>query len=249
MFALQYYFWIAPHVLLIPVLILIFYRGLQKKHPVFVIFIVSAMMQCVISFAIFFHTPLRMDVYQWFLLIGSMTDAVLELALIHEITNQVLFSRPSVVRTVRLVLCGSLGILALAGALSSTALRSISVERRLNLFEVSEFFSSLVITGLLLTLFTIMRVLRVDWPRRTAGIALGLGILLSINFLSAALRSAFGHPAMVLIDIIDMGSLHVAVVIWLIALSLPERVLKPSRVDVHPADLEVWSTQAQRMVQ
>ena len=249
MFAISRYLWVAPHTLLLFVVAVLLYRKLHRQVPFFTCYAIFNFVQSAILYPIALTVPFPKDLYHWTAFVTEIVSVLLTIAVIYELASNVLVLRPSLVHTLRVVLSISLAILILAAALSSATLQSISSRQVMNLLVMVGFFSHLVITGLLLTLFAFTRVLNIRWPRIPAGIALGFGIYHPVNFLGAALVSAYGIPSLVPVDIIDMASFHIAVVLWLVFLLRPGPELKNTNVSLSPADLAIWDVEAQRMVQ
>src|SRR5947208_9725 len=89
-------------------------------------------------------------------------------------------------------------------------------------FEILDFFSSLIIAGMLIFLFVFSRALHISWRNRITGVALGFGIMACVNLSTAALRSELGKSGFVAVDITQMAAFHVSVVVWLVYLLLSE---------------------------
>jgi hypothetical protein len=249
MFAISRYLWVAPHILLLLVIVVLLRRRLHRQIPFFTYYAIFNSLQSAILYPIALQVPFPKDLYHWTAFVTEIVSVLLTIGVIYELASRVLVLRPSLVHTLRVVLSTSLAILILAAALSSAALHSISSRHVMNLLVTLGFFSHLVITGLLLTLFAFTRALKIRWPGIAAGIALGFGIYEPVNFFGAALNSAFGIPSLVPVDIIDMASFHVAVVWWLACLLKSKPELQSANVSLSPVDLAMWDVEAQRMVQ
>ena len=246
---LQYYLWIAPHALLLVILALLFWNRWWRQFPFFTGFVMFDALQFVILLAIFLHSPQAKELYDWTLLSTLAIETLLVFAVIYELAGRLLLSHTSLHNILRAVLCGAFAIVLLAAALSSFSLSSISGRRVLNLFEVLDFVSSLILTGLLLTVFALTHILKLNRRRLAWGLALGIGIYSATEFFGAALRSAVGFRSMVPVDILDMSGYHICVLVWLFYLLRFRRPIPPSpKLDVAHADLQLWGEQMQRMV-
>ncbi|MGH9517572.1 MAG: hypothetical protein ACRD3P_18030 [Terriglobales bacterium] len=245
----SYYLWIAPHVLLGVFLICLLGRGLHRQLPIFFGYVVFQLLQFIVLFTIFLHSPFRTDIYKWTLVAGEGVGSILELGVIYELANQLLLSRSTAGLVLRRALQAILALLVLGAAIGSGAFSGISVQRVVNIFEVVNFSSNLIEAGMVLTLFIFAHALRISWNSWIAGVALGFGISASIDLISAALRAQWGERAFVAVDLTQMASFHVCVVIWLVYLFLADR--GPSFPDgkLKVSDLELWDQELQRMVQ
>jgi hypothetical protein len=113
---------------------------------------------------------------------------------------------------------------------------------------VVNFSSNLIEAGMVLALFIFARALRIPWHSWVAGVALGFGVSASINLASAALRAEWGVRAFIAVDLTQMASFHVCVVIWLVYLFLADRTPPFPDGELKISDLELWDQELQRMI-
>jgi hypothetical protein len=245
----SYYLWIAPHILLGIVLICLLRRGLQRQLPIFFGYVLFELVQFIVLFTIFLHSPFRADIYQWTLVVGEGVSSILELGVIYELANELLFSRSTAGLVLRRALQAILALLLLGAAIGSGAFSGISVQRVVNIFEVVNFSSNLIEAGMVLTLFIFARALRISWHSWVAGVALGFGVSASIDLVSAALRAEWGKRAFIVVDLTQMAAFHACVVIWLVYLFVADRTPPFPDGKLKISDLELWDQELQRMVQ
>lgn len=249
MFIASYYLWIAPHILLGIFLICLLWRRLQRKLPIFVAYVVFELVQFILLFTIFLHSPFPAAVYKWTLVVATGISSILELGVIYELANELLLSRSSLGSALRPALQIILAVLLLGAAIGSGAFSGISVQRVTNIFEMIDFSSNLIEAGMVLSLFIFARALRVSWHSWVAGVALGFGVSASIDLVSAAVRAEWGKRAFVAADLTQMAAFHVCVVIWLVSLFLADRTPPFTSAKLKVSDLELWDQELQRMVQ
>ena len=249
MFIASYYLWIAPHILLGIFLICLLWRRLQRKLPIFVAYVVFELVQFILLFTIFLHSPFPAAIYKWTLVFGTGISSILELGVIYELANELLLSRSSLGSALRPALQIILALLLLGAAIGSGAFSGISVQRVTNIFEMIDFSTNLIEAGMVLSLFIFARALRVSWHSWIAGVALGFGVSASIDLVSAALRAEWGKRAFVAADLTQMAAFHVCVVIWLVSLFLADRTPPFTDAKLKISDLELWDEELQRMVQ
>ena len=102
--------------------------------------------------------------------------------------------------------------------------------------------------GLLLSLLLFSRFLGLSWRRPAFGIALGLGVLTSVDLAFSALRAEFNSRAGAqLLDLLVTGTYLVCVLIWVGYSLAPE--LEPVSLAVVPHDeVETWNTELQHLL-
>ena len=244
----RYYLWIAPHALLAVFLVCLFRRRWQRQLPVFTSFVVFKLIQFAVLFAISLHSPFSAPMYRWALVFGAAISSILELAVIYELANELLLSHSSRASVLRPALRGLLAVFLLGAAIGSGALSDISLQRVFNVFEVVDFSSNLIQAGMVLALFIFARALRLSWKSWVAGVALGFGVSACIDLASAALRAGFGSSSFIAVDVTEMASFHVSVVIWLVTVFLADHTPPFPESQLKLSDLEVWDHELKRMV-
>jgi hypothetical protein len=245
----SYYLWIAPHILLGIFLICLWGRGLQWQLPIFLGYVVLQLVQFIVLFTIFLHSPYRADIYKWTLVVGDGVGSILKLGVIYELANELLFSRSTAAFVLRRTLQAILALRVLGAAIGCGAFSGISVQRVNNIFEMINFSSNLIEAGMVVALFIFARALRISWHSWVAGVALGFGVSASIDLVSAALRAEWGQRAFSAVDLTQMAAFHVCVVIWLVYLFLADRTPAFPDGKLKISDLELWDQELQRMVQ
>lgn len=244
-----YYLWIAPHILLGVLLIFLLRRGLHRQLPIFISYVVFELVQFIVLFTIFLHSPYSAATYKLALVAGDVIGSILELGVIYELANKLLLSRSALGSMLRPALQAILALLLLGAAIGSGTFSGISVQRVINIFQMINFSSNLIEAGMVLALFIFARVFRVSWHSWVAGVALGFGVSASIELVSAALRAEWGKGAFVAIDLTQMAGFHVCVVIWLVSLFLADRTPPFPNRKLKISDLELLDQELQRMVQ
>jgi hypothetical protein len=112
-------------------------------------------------------------------------------------------------------------------------------------------------SGLILFIVLFASYFRLSWSRQTFGIALGLGILSCEHLASwAVLASEVLGSKSILLDIANMATYHVCVLIWMYYLLVPQKKSHPSNVP--PSDppaglaafehLDVWNQELERLL-
>lgn len=248
MLFLRYYLWIAPSLLLGVFLVLFLRRGLQRQLLSFLIYVIFNLFQFLAAVACRLRSPFAIHTYRWGVLVfGNGLIALAGLWVIFELWNELVFSRSSLASMGRLLLSSTLAVLLLTAGAFSGALSDIGLQRVGSIFEVLDFSTSLIQTGLVVVLFIFSRALRISWRNWMVGIALGFGISACADLSSAAWRAALGKTAFIPVDIAQMGAFHLCVIVWLTYLLLPERP-RFTGPSLQTEDLEAWSEQLQKIV-
>jgi hypothetical protein len=223
---------------------------LHKRLRFFTAFVAFEITQFLASIAMVLHSPFPRDAYWWTILVaGGVIESLLSLGVIYDLADELLLSRPTSGLFIRRFFSAALVLLLLLAAAFSGALHDISRHRALNVSELVDFSSGMVVAGLLLALFMFARALNFTWPRQAAGIALGLGIWSSVDVVGAALRSGFGYHSLVPVDILEMSAYHVSALVWFFYALPPFRPSRAVSTNVEHSDLEVWGQELRRMVQ
>src|SRR5947207_602474 len=114
MLFLRYYLWIVPHVLLGVVVIGAIRKRLYQRLPLFFAFAVFELLQFVVLFAIAeLVTPSSIHVYLWSITCGALITGLLQLVVLYELVQTVIFSHTSLGKVMRPVFTWALAILLL----------------------------------------------------------------------------------------------------------------------------------------
>jgi hypothetical protein len=252
LFFLNYYLWIAPHILLGICLWMFLRRGLRKQFPFFVAYMLSESVYFLVTFlaAFLVRSDLAhgLHTYRLIAVWGLGIISLISFGVIYELVKQLILSRSDLAKMLQPVIRWSTAALLLLTVVASAHLGA-TVERVMDVFEVLDFSASALQVGLLLVLFLFSRALRVSWRNMPEGIALGLGILGCVELATAPLFSVFSQHRYSLIDDVRMAGFHVCVLVWLGYLVFPERRPKLAGQPLQTSDLESWDQEMQRMVQ
>src|SRR5262249_25273302 len=185
----------------------------------------------------------------WALAFGSAVTMILEIGVIFELASRLLLSRVTLRNGLRALMRWTIGGLVLVAAAASGSFAALAPDRELRGFEVVDFASSLIQVGLLFVLSAFSRALHISWRSWPTGVAVGFGVLSSIDLGTAAIRSAVGESAFVPVDVTQMTAFHVSNLIWLIYAFLPRREQVPAASGLRESDIQFWNEQLQRMAE
>jgi hypothetical protein len=245
--ALFYYLWIAPHVLLAVILMLMIRRRLYKQFPIFLLYTAFELFQFTVLLTVFLRAgSLGDERYRGAFALGTAISAALRFGIIYEIFNELFRNYSGLSELGRVLFRWATIVLLLIGvALASThgsgngfVVIVSTLDRTVRLMQC----------GLLMFLFLFSRYFALSWRNYAFGIALGFGILASSELANTAILSWIGKSND-LLDYLGMAVYHGCVLIWVFYLLAPERetVLMPKQL---PEDeLEVWNQELQRLLQ
>ena len=255
---LRYYLWIGPHLLLGLFLWIFLRRGMQKNFPWFFAYVGYELVEFVVTFAISFpggRNPAQsLNLYRWFVVWGLGISSVLGIGVIYELVNRIILSCSPAADTLRSALrwsgAGLVLLIAIASSqMGGSQISGLGITRVMGVFQVLDFASSALEVGLLAFLFLFSRILRISWAGLPVGIAVGLGIVGSVELSAAGLLSVFGPHRYALLDVVRLSGFHACVLVWLGYAVLPKREAKFSGALRQPSELELWDLELQRMVQ
>ncbi len=241
---LFYYLWIAPHVLLVIILALLLKRKIFSKFPVFTAYIAFSLTSFVALFLVgHFHA----QYFKSYSLAGGIY-AALRFGIVCEIFASV-FANHAALHNVQRPLfrwtAVSFLIIAFSLAVYSHPSNTDSTWFSLHVLERSV---NIVLCGLILSLFLLSSYLRLTWTRFVFAMALGMGILCSLELATTAMRAQVGYSAHLTLDLFDMATYHCCVLIWLFYLLTPER--RPASIpdNVPDNDLEAWNHELESLL-
>jgi hypothetical protein len=246
---LLFYLWIAPHLLLGVVAALLWKRRLHIKFPVFALYVWYEIAEFIMLFTIS-TTGLNQN---WYVRIFPLTlaiSAVLRFGVIQEIFNNVFGEEGKLKAIARVSLRWTTACLMLAaivfsifasGQTSNTLIAGAAwVGRGLAFIQC----------GLVLFLFLFSCLLGVSLQSYVFGIALGFGILSSVELANSALRTGVlsGYLSRML-NLLPTGGYHVAVLIWLAYLIVPARRSIQQPEEPVMSGVHHWNSELERFLQ
>jgi hypothetical protein len=108
----------------------------------------------------------------------------------------------------------------------------------------------IVESGLLVFLFTFAGYFKLAWNNRIFGIALGLGLLSCEHLATWAVMANGGLPSQRhLLDLLNMATYHVAVLIWFYYFLVPSNTARKSAVTLPENNLAIWNRELERLLQ
>jgi hypothetical protein len=244
---LFYYLWIAPHILLIAVAVLMIRRKVFKEFPAFLVYSIFEFVQFSVLFALIHLPSVSGQRYYDAYLVGVAVSAALRFGVIHEIFENV-FRNYTALDQLRKVLFGWATVVLLLVAVATATFAPGENSRLIAAIYAIGRAVSIVQAGLIFFLFLFTRYFALTWRNYVFGIALGLGIFASVDLATSAIKTQLGpNPVADVLNMVSMATYHCSVLIWLFYLLAPEHETR--RINQLPShDLQQWNNELQRLL-
>jgi hypothetical protein len=240
--------WISPHVLLGVLAVILLKRRVFREFPCFFAYVLYEIANFVLLFVLRSMPGVTVTQYAYAYYATLMISVVLRFGVIAEVAQDLFhkshFLRVSAQRSLQslqvlLLLMAVLLAVYAPGHNSVSWIGGVSVVNR---------GAAMAQSGLLLVLLLFSRFLGLSWRRPAFGIALGLGILTSIDVAISALRAEFaGNGWVWYLDRMRTGTYLICVVIWIGYLLAPEPQLESLAI-VSGDEVDTWNKQLQHLV-
>lgn len=253
MFFVRVYLLYASNLILLITLLSIFHRKWHRQHPLFVIYLFLQLAYflsaATVDFLIARHSASR-SVYLWTLILGLGLSAVAELAVLYELTVELIFSRLRRAAAYGAVSRWTLGVLLLLGVVVAAGLESSSPEPLTNVFQDLDTVVYVIALGLLFGIVLLTKAVNIRWRSLHAGVALGFGVAAAGELAGSGVLSEFGknRSGYIAADLIRMSAFHACALIWLIYVLLPEKPPSNRGSSLSAADLQSQAEELQRML-
>jgi hypothetical protein len=245
---LLFYLWIAPHLLLGVVAVLLFKRRLHTSFPVFVLYAWYEIAEFLLLFTIAVTGLDKGAGYVRAYLVTLTLSTALRFGVIQEIFNNVFHEHGRVDALARVSLRWTTGFL-IVGAVMCAIFASGQTSD--SLIAGAAWLGrgvAIIQCGLVLFLFLFSGLFGLSLQSYVFGIALGFGILSSVELANWAMHIGDLSESMArALNLLPTGGYHVAVLIWLGYLIAPAReVLLPREVLV--GDMDQWNRELDRFL-
>jgi hypothetical protein len=246
--ALSLFLFITPHVLLGVLAVILYKRRLYREFPCFFAYVLYEIAKFIPLFALYTVLGATSKPYAYAYCATLMISIALRFGVIEEVSKDLFresqFLKAAARRSLQCVTGSLVGIGVLLAVCAPGDSRFGFVS---NILVVNR-GAAMVQSGLLLALLLFSRFLGLSWRRSTFGIALGVGILTSVDLAMFALRAEFASAvAAVYLDLLITGTYLVCVSVWIRYSLAPE--LEPASLTVVSRDeVETWNTELQHLL-
>ena len=248
--ALLLFLWISPHVLLGVVAAILWKRRLYREFPCYFAYVLYEIAQFIVMFALYsaLGVNLEQSSYAYAYSATLMFSIALRFGVIDEVSKDLFRESQFLKVSARRALQGITGLLLAMGVLLAVYAPGDNRAKWIAGVYVVNRGAAMVQCGLLLALLLFSRFLGLSWRRPAFGIALGLGILTSVDLAFSALRAEVTSRAgQEILNLLITGAYLVCVSIWIGYLRAPE--LEPASLTVVPRDeVETWNRELRQFL-
>jgi hypothetical protein len=247
---LTMFLWVAPHLALALLLVVLCRRRLYRQFPCFFVYVVYEIAGFILMLVLSLAPSVTQERYMYAYYATLLFSIALRFGVIDEVSKG-LFRESRLLttaagrtlRSVTVLLLGAGVLLAIyvPGAHRAQWIVGVSIVTR---------GAAMIQCGLLLSLLLFSWFLGMSWRRPAFGITLGLGILTSIDLAVHALRTQFtGDSVLPYLDLMTTSAYLVCVSIWVGYLWAPEEELTPLAVTPNDYDeVNTWNTALQHLL-
>ena len=246
--ALLLFLWITPHALLGVVAAIIYKRRLYSEFPCFLAYVLCEIAGFGVLFALYSIMGATSTQYAYAFSATLLFSIALRFGVISEVSKDLFrefqFLKLAAWRLLQ-YLTGLLLAVSVLLAIYAPGDNSVRWHTGISVVDRG---ASMVQCGMLLCFLLFSHFMGLSWRRAALGIALGLGILVSVDLAMFALRGEFSSKtAKEVLNLVRTGTYFACVSIWIGYLLAPE--LEPaSPTAVSRDEVETWNTELQRLL-
>ncbi len=244
---LALFLWIAPHVLLAMLAVVLWRRRFYREFPVFFTYALYEVAEFILLFALYSVSGGGKQ-YAYAYCATLLLSIALRFGVIDEVSKDLFRESQFLKVAARRSLQCVTGLLFLVGVLLAVYAPGDNSVRWIAGVSVVNRGAAMVQCGLLLSLLLFSGFLGVTWRGTAFGITLGLGVLTSVDLATYALRAEFtSKVGEEFLNLLIPGTYLVCVLIWIRYLLAPE--LQPASPTVVPhGEVETWNSELQRLL-
>lgn len=239
------YLWIAPHVLLLAVAVVMLRRGLHKEFPIFFSYLLFDFVQFCILFTIYFRDA--WSSYATVDILGRSADIALRFGILQEMFESPLAHsvplRRAMARTVNWV---TFSLVILASVFIGSIYYNSFGHGLLQAYVTTEALNTAQ-CGLLVLVFLWHRYLGLRMSPLVFGIAVGMGLASSLEPSIHAWKDSLAGQNSSVPDFVQMAIYHCAVLIWLYFVQVREKIA-PSSKAVSLLHAREWAADLGRVI-
>ena len=213
---LLYALWIALPLLQSAIAHRMWIRRLYREYPLFFAYTISHLVRFAILFYSY-HLGMR-DLYRDAYLSLEMVNAVLKFGVICELFSRVFQPYEGIRGLGSTLLRWASVILILVAVVIAASSPGSDSDKFLAGFYAMERSVEIVQGGLLFLLFLLSSFLGLRWKQDAWGIALGFGVVTSVDLAAFTLRAQLGVVGQDTLSLISNAAYDCAVIVWLVTL-------------------------------
>jgi hypothetical protein len=238
--------WISPHVVLAVVAVLLYQRRLYREFPCFLVYTLFEIGEFALLFALNSIPSATGQQYTYAFIATLVISIALRFGVIREVSDDLFRERQFLKEAARGSLRWTWALLVLIGILCAIYAPGEDGARVIGGLAVINRGVAIIQCGLLIFLMCFSRLLGLSWRRFAFGIALGVGVLSSVDVATYAIRAQVVSDEWArALNLLTTGSYLICSLIWLGYILAPER--KRSVVtNVSGDEVNNWNSELQR---
>jgi hypothetical protein len=246
---LWHYLWVGPHVLQLGLAVLLWRRGLHRQFPYFFAYLILEAAEEFTLYGLDVSPQVSPATWWHAFLTGSVLEGLLRFAVIAELLRHLLQRWPMLARLGRNVVGGVGGALILFAAVTDALRDPNQTNLLINIGHDLQQSFFLVQAGLILCIFLFATYFHVTWERVAFGIALGFAIVWCGHLaVWTALTTGILTSARARLDMMNMATYHVAVLVWLYHALVPEHAAEKPAEPIPDPNLDLWNRELERLL-
>jgi len=244
-----YFFYFGSHVLQIAIAVIFVRRKMVRELPAFFVYTCFQVLQIAVLFTMDQMDSVTRDQYMVAWLAERYISAGLRFAVIHETFHEVLRSYPALQNLGGRLFRWSIVLLMIVAVMIVAYSTGSSLNRESLVVIVIDRAVDIMQVGLLVLILLLVKYLRLTWSSYVLPIVVGLGLYSSTMLVMAAFHAHYGmYYRPILFQEIEDIAYTGSALLWLTALLMPERAVKPIEPPV-AAELESWNAALQRLLE
>jgi hypothetical protein len=252
-FYAYYYFWIAPHLLLLPVAVLMFRKGLHKEFPIFFSYLLFEFVEFAVLFSlhiVFYqvlHYVVPSPTYKAVDLISRTGSIALHFGILQELFESPVAHSSELRRTHARMLKAVSGVLIVLALLFIGSLYYSTAGHRLVREYGTVESMNIAQCGLIVFVFLWYRYLGLKMTPFVFGIVVGTGITACFEPLIHAWKDSLAFRNSILPDDLAMAAYHLTVIVWLY-FAYAQKKITSTGDDAPAMPLRKWAADSGRIV-
>lgn len=223
-----FYLWIAPHLLLLPLALLMFHKGLYKAFPLFQSYVLFEFLQFCILFALYIAQRRQLHLfpawmYQTVDLLSRTGSIILHFGVLQELFESPVANNSDLRQTTGRILKWVTGLLIAMGLLFIGSLYYSAIGHRLPPWYATLEGFNIAQCGVLVFVFLWHRYLGLRMSPLVFGIALGIGMTACSDALIQAWVDSLAARNPSLPTMLQMTVFHLATFVWLYSAAVQKK--------------------------
>jgi hypothetical protein len=220
---LWHYLWAGPNVLALILAYFIFRRRFAAQYPFFAAYLVTVGLKELCLYAFDLSPRISANVWWTVFWVGTIIEGLVKFLVVAELLQHLLHPWPSIARVGRNIVSGAgvffVVVAAISAAFAAPDKSPWFIGGAHILFETLY----LTLAGIIISIFLFAVFFRIPWKRTPFGIALGFGVMWSEHLALWAIVAGGIVRNQAWIDLANMATYHLAVIVWFYYLLVPEK--------------------------